>query len=148
MHCKNNFWLIRSLFLATVFLGLYDRSGYAQELTQTITLRPGWNAVWIEVDPTNRQPAVVFAGLPLAGVWTWSERISATDFIQNPEVTGWNRARWLAYFPPNSSQAPLANLYAVLPRRAYLLKNESSSNLLLERDGQAFCAERQVVAGS
>jgi hypothetical protein len=118
-----------TLALAGLWLGLCPLHSPAQELTQSIILKPGWNAVWLEVDPTNRQPASVFAGLPLVGAWTWSERISATDFIQNPDATGWNRARWLAYFAPDSPQAPLANLYAVLPRRAYLLKVSGTSNV-------------------
>lgn len=94
----------------------------AQALTQTFALQPGWNAVWLEVDPPDRAPAAVFAGLPLASVWTWSERVSATDFIQNPDTAGWNRAQWLAFFPTNSPEARLANLHAVLPQRAYLIR--------------------------
>lgn len=95
---------------------------HAQTYTQTFELRPGWNALWLKVDPANRQPASVFAGVPIASVWTWSERVSATDFIQSPEATGWNRAQWLAWFPPSSEESLLANLYAVLPQRAYLLR--------------------------
>ncbi|MFN0067580.1 MAG: hypothetical protein ACKVYV_08080 [Limisphaerales bacterium] len=95
---------------------------HAQALTQTLTLQPGWNAVWLEVEPPDRAPSAVFAGLPLASVWTWSERVSATDFIQNPDTAGWNRAQWLAFFPTNSPEARLANLHAVLPQRAYLVR--------------------------
>jgi|GEM_PF-1765865 len=99
----------------------------SQELTQTIPLQPGWNSVWLEVEPADRTPSVVFAGVPVASVWTFSERVSATDFIQNPESTGWNRAKWLAYFPTNSPEARLANLYAVLPQRAYLIRLAGSN---------------------
>jgi len=94
----------------------------ARWVTEVITLQPGWNAVWLQVDPTNRAPASVFANFPLASAWTWSERLSATDFIQNPERTGWNRSQWLAHFASDSPEARLANLFAVLPQRAYLLK--------------------------
>lgn len=94
----------------------------AQSLTQNIPLQPGWNSVWLEVDPPDRAPSAVFAGLPLASAWTWSERVSVADFIQNPDTAGWNRAQWLAFFPTNSPEARLANLYAVLPQRAYLIR--------------------------
>ncbi len=97
-------------------------SSGAQTHTQSFDLRPGWNAVWIEVDPPNRSPASVFAGLPIQSVWTWSDRVSATDFIQNPGDAGWNRAQWLSYFPEGSPETVLSNLRAVLPQRAYLLK--------------------------
>jgi hypothetical protein len=112
-----------------VFLLVGLTSANAQQLTQTFNLHPGWNSIFLEVDPTDRTPTNLFAGLPLAGVWTWSERVSATDFIQNPNATGWNHTSWLAYFPPDSAQAPLANLYAVQPRRAYLVKVIGNSNL-------------------
>ena len=101
---------------------LVAASSLASTYTQTLTLKPGWNAVWLEVDPPDRTPAAVFAGLPVASVWTWSERVSATDFIQHPESAGWNRAQWLAYFPPENPEAPLNNLHAVLPQRAYLIR--------------------------
>lgn len=97
----------------------------AQQLTQTVVVQPGWNAVWLEVDPTNRAPAAVFAGLPLLSVWTWSERVSATDFIQNPASAGWNKNQWLGWFPTNRPEAPLANLFSIVPARAYLIHSGS-----------------------
>ena len=106
--------------LAVGFLLSADRAP-AQQFTQTAVLQPGWNAVWLEVDPTNRAPTAAFAGLPLLSVWTWSERVSATDFIQNPATAGWNRNQWLGWFPTNRPEAPLANLFSIIPARAYLI---------------------------
>ncbi|MBL9138680.1 MAG: hypothetical protein JNK85_22615 [Verrucomicrobiales bacterium] len=110
--------------LAALALGGVAR---AQTLNQSFELRPGWNAVWLEVDPPNRDPAVVFADLPIASVWTWSDRVSATDFIQNPGEAGWNRAQWLSFFPQTSPESPLSNLRAVLPQRAYLVRLAGSN---------------------
>jgi hypothetical protein len=106
-----------------------------QQFTQTITLKPGWNAVWLEVDPTNRAPASVFGGLPLASVWTWSERVTATDFIQNPATAGWNKNQWLAWFPTNSPEAPLVNLYAILPARSYVIKLNGTDPVTFQVSG-------------
>lgn len=94
----------------------------AQTFTQSFELQPGWNAVWLEVEATDRAPASVFAGLPLRSVWSWADRVSATDFIQNPGDAGWNRAQWLSYFPEGSPEAVLSNLRAILPQRAYLVR--------------------------
>lgn len=99
----------------------------AQQVTQVFTLQPGWNSIWLEVDPTHRQPAEVFKDLPVVSVWTWSERVSATDFIQNPATAGWNRNQWLGWFPPESPESVLGNLYAVLPARAYLVRLAGTS---------------------
>lgn len=114
-------WFVRWSFPG-LLLGVWLGISHAHSLTQTFDLQPGWNAVWLEVDPPDRDPAVVFAQLPLHSVWTFSERLSATDFIQSPETSGWNRALWLGYFPPDSPEARLANLFAILPQRAYLLR--------------------------
>ena len=101
---------------------LISATSRAQTHTQSFELRPGWNAVWLEVDPPRRDPAEVFAGLPLHGVWTWADRVSATDFIQNPGDAGWNRAQWLSFFPKDSPESVLSNLRSVLPQRAYLVR--------------------------
>ncbi|MCW5557491.1 MAG: hypothetical protein KIT22_06650 [Verrucomicrobiae bacterium] len=109
------------LFGCLTALALSHRAR-AQTLTQTFDLHPGWNSVWIEVDPPDRDPASVFAGLPLHSVWTWSDRVSATEFIQNPGEAGWNRAQWLSFFAPGSPESIVSNLRAILPQRAYLIR--------------------------
>ncbi|MEI9961485.1 MAG: hypothetical protein WDM76_10270 [Limisphaerales bacterium] len=115
---------------------LFSVAAKAQQFTQSITLQPGWNAIWLEVDPTNRSPASVFGNLPLASVWTWSERVTATDFIQNPATAGWNRNQWLGWFPTNSPEASLANLYAIIPARAYLIKLAGTAPVTFQVTGK------------
>ena len=34
--------------------------------TQSITLHKGWNAVYLQVDPTNSKPAACFQGTPVS----------------------------------------------------------------------------------
>ncbi|MEE9296999.1 MAG: hypothetical protein V3W34_18815 [Phycisphaerae bacterium] len=41
----------------------------AQWIEQTFTLAPGWNTVYLEVDPVPAEADVVFAGQPITGVW-------------------------------------------------------------------------------
>ncbi len=108
----------------------------AHTLTQTFVLQPGWNAIWLEVDPPDRSPDLVFAGAPVASVWTWSERVSATDFIQNPSDPQWNRNQWLAWFPSDSPEALLANLQAVLPGRAYLVRSQATNAVSFQITGR------------
>ena len=126
--------LINGTLMAALWLASSSVQG--QQLTQSITLQPGWNAVWLEVDPTNRSPAAVFGGLPLASVWTWSERVTATEFIQNPATAGWNKNQWLAWFPTNSPEAPLANLFAIIPARAYIIKLNGTDPVTFQVSGK------------
>jgi len=42
---------------------LWIESAQAAQTTQTITLKAGWNAVFLEVEPESTKPADVFAGI-------------------------------------------------------------------------------------
>ena len=110
------------VLLAILVLAMFAPTAFGQQITQTIVLNPGWNAVWLEATPTNTSPAAVFAGLPVQSVWTWASRVNGTDFIQNPNSAGWNKNQWLVWLPPSNPAAPTLNLYAILPGRAYLVK--------------------------
>ncbi len=127
-------WLNRAAGFATALVActialLVPATSLAQTQTQSFELQPGWNAIWLEVEAPDRDPAQVFAGLPLVSAWTWSDRVSATDFIQNPASAGWNRAQWLSYFPEDSPESVVSNLRAVLPQRAYLIRIGGSNTV-------------------
>src|ERR1700749_2171866 len=110
------------VLIVILFCGLFAQRAAAQQITQTIVLNPGWNAIWLEATPTNTSPAAVFAGAPVQSVWTWAARVTSTDFIQNPNSAAWNKNQWLVWFPSSDPAAPTANLHAIVPARAYLVK--------------------------
>src|SRR5262249_8567026 len=96
-HFRARNWF-RKLFLTLLLLG-GALSGAAQSISQSFPLRVGWNSIWLEVDPTNAATHVVLAGAPFASVWTFADRLSAVDFIENPNEPVWNRDRWLRAVP-------------------------------------------------
>jgi hypothetical protein len=109
---------VLALYLASTGSVVHAQS----DVTQSFTLRPGWNAVFLEVQPDPRDPATVFAGLAeLESAWTWLSRESAAEFIQNPSEGLWGQPGWHGYFP-GSEETFLTNLYAVLGNQAYLIK--------------------------
>jgi len=116
------------IFLAALAISLAINSFvvHAQsEVTQTFTLHPGWNAIFMEVQPEPRDPAAVFAGLDdLESVWTWLSRESTAEFIQDPSEGLYGRPGWHAYFnvPQDDFRSKLTNLFAVLGNQAYLFK--------------------------
>ena len=100
------------------------------EVTQTFTLKPGWNAVYLEVQPDPRDPATVFAGLgDLESVWTWLSRESTAEFIQDPSEGLYGQPGWHAYFKVDQTdfRSKLTNLYAVLGNQAYLFKMKDTA---------------------
>lgn len=94
----------------------------AQWETQTISLNPGWNAVFLEVTPVPETTAEVFAGVPVESVWTWNRRFNEVQFIQDPEQLAPEQEEWLTFYPPDSEQSFLTNLFVMPGATAYLVK--------------------------
>lgn len=90
-------------------------------VTQTFTLNPGWNAVYLEVQPEINSPAIVFKDLPKgSSVWAWSGKESPTQFIQDPSELQANNDKWLAIFA-SADESKLNNLYAVRANSPFLI---------------------------
>jgi hypothetical protein len=112
--------------LAPVFVLLLLAGGacrsFGQWVTQTITLNPGWNAVYLEVQPANPDCDVVFAGVPVESAWFWNRRFSSVQFIQDPNQLVPGEPDWLTYLPPDHPARATRNLYAIQGAKAYLIK--------------------------
>ncbi len=115
-------WMILPLLL--IGRGTY---GAAPLQTQTFTLQPGWNSVWLEVQPENANPSAVFAGLPLESVWTYQARLSAVEYIEDVNEAVWNRSSWRLFLPTNRIDSFQNNLFAVRANRPYLVQITNSS---------------------
>ena len=88
--------------------------------SQTLTLLPGWNAVFLEVEPADPNPGVVFGGLAgLESVWAWNRVTSQAEYIQNPALPIEPSPYMLAYVPGNPL---ISNLGAIRGETAYLIK--------------------------
>jgi hypothetical protein len=94
----------------------------AQITNQTFQLHAGWNSIWVELDPTNRDTEAVFSNLPVVSVWTYLPNAGAVEFIRDQNETAVNQPGWLAWFPTNQPEAFLTSLFAVQPQHAYLVK--------------------------
>jgi hypothetical protein len=129
----HRFRSLLALFLLVAALGV----ARAQDtVTQNFTLHPGWNAIWLEVLPTNTAVSAVFAGVPIESVWTFQQRLSAVDFIQDPNEPVWNKDQWLVYVPTNRPESFQNNLYNLQVNRAYLVKLLGNSNTPLAITGR------------
>ena len=94
----------------------------AQWDTQRIPLRPGWNAVFLRVQPELNQPEEVFADLPIKSVWAWNRRLSTVRFIDDVSRLVPKQPGWLSYFPSNDPRSSVTNLFAIHGCRAYLIE--------------------------
>jgi hypothetical protein len=93
----------------------------AQWVTQTLSLKAGWNAVYIHVDPSySSLNTLVGADLsnPILEVWRWAPPSSTLQFVQSPQqpVEG---AQWMSW-TRNSSDSQL--LQTLVGNSAYLVR--------------------------
>lgn len=96
----------------------------ADPVDQNIDLVAGWNAVFLEVEPTDTDPAVVFAslGVDVESVWAWNANAGSVDsveFIQNPTQPIPATPQMLTYQPSNPM---VTNLSGIHGNQAYLIK--------------------------
>lgn len=109
----------------------------AQTATQTFTLHPGWNSLWLEVQPAGNAVTNVFPpGLPIGSVWTFNPKVSPVDFIQSQTEDLWNVPGWLNYFPPSRPESFLNSLFFVDAQRPYLVKLDGTTNVALTVSGR------------
>jgi hypothetical protein len=113
--------------LLVALLGWSFAAG-AAPLQQTITLQPGWNAVYVELEPTQSDIETVFAGMPIASVWRWLPQKGGAEFIRDPAEGLQNVEGWFAWFPQPRPEAFLTNLYTISANTAYLVKLEGSAS--------------------
>ena len=99
----------------------------AQWITQRINLVPGWNAVYLEVQPEPRACAQVFNNLPVQSVWKWDRRFSTIQFTVDPSTLTPEAPDWLVWLPPSDPRAFLNRLSEVQGCQAYLIRVASNA---------------------
>jgi hypothetical protein len=98
----------------------------AQWVQQQIVLKPGWNAVFLEVDPSPKDCGSLFAGLPIESAWDWNQPPDAAQFVQDPSTLTPGAPGWLTWFPPVHPLAGQGNLFILRDGRAFLIKTTNS----------------------
>src|SRR5271157_5004725 len=109
----------------------------AQNYTQTITLNPGWNSVFLEVTPADTKVADVFSDPTIISVWTPRVRNSTVAFIQNPNAAPFNTAGWMVYVPTNQPASVNNNLYTVVVNTPYVVQVAGNNAVTLNITGRS-----------
>ena len=127
---------VSRLGLLAACMALSTSTAFADWATQVIDLRPGWNAVFLEVQPESNQCADVFKEIPVRSVWTWNPRFPSAQYVQDPSDLLPERPEWLTYFPSDGPQGFLTDLYAVHAGRSYLIELSGEQGLPLVVSGR------------
>jgi hypothetical protein len=123
-----------------VLASLLSTDACAQWVEQTVDLDPGWNAVYLEVQPEPRECQQVFQSLPVASVWCWNPKSSSAQYIStppSPESLQVGNPQWLAYFPTDQPEHIASSLFRILGGKAYLIKLNGAKQILWTIKGKA-----------
>ncbi len=121
-------------------------SASGQWMDQTLTLRQGWTAVFLEVQPNPQNCDTIFAGLPIESVWSWNSHFSTVQYISDPTSLLPGQPDWLTWLPPGSTNRTAANLFILQGGRPYLIKATTATTLTLH--GQPFIRTIDWLANS
>ncbi len=89
-----------------VALALAVSVARAEWKTETYELVPGWNAVYLHVDPSYEKLDVLLQRTPVSQVWLWAPSVSTAQFVtsvQDNTSFGSNWIDWAASDSANSS---------------------------------------------
>lgn len=108
----------------------------AHQVDQAIDLSPGWNAIYLEVEPITNTPSAVFDGTAVSSVWTWVPHRDAYQFVQNMSETLHADPHWLVHFPTNRYESMFNDLHRLFANRCYLLHVNGTNDLSLTVSGR------------
>lgn len=126
--------------LRLLFLALLLPAGplLAQTATyqQVVDLEPGWNAVYLQVQPDDNRIATVLADIPVASVWRWIPGEAGSRFVTDPAEGLENLEGWFGWFPEPRPEAFLTNLFRFNANTAYLIRVEGNDSHQVVLEGR------------
>ncbi len=102
----------RTLLWLVILFGWCGHS-HGQWLTQTNSLRPGWNSVFLHVDATHATlDQLVGADLsnPIQEIWLWRPPLPTGQFVASPQVPVGDGSQWLSWTRAAGSSSTLQRL--------------------------------------
>jgi hypothetical protein len=115
--------------LCLAVAGLWAVSAAGQWTTQTLNLRAGWTAVFLQVQPNPADCDTIFAGQPVESVWAWNGRFSTVQYITDPNALLPGQPDWLNWVAPGNTNRVSANLFQLQGGRSYLIKATAATTV-------------------
>ena len=125
----------RCLALLALLL-LLAPAARAQWQTQTVTLKPAWNAVYLHVDASHdtldNQVGVVFSN-PITEVWLWQPPVSTAQFTTSPQQPSGSSSQWAVW---DRSPVVSDTLLRLNGNAAYLVRNTNTTDFVWSITGK------------
>lgn len=103
---------VRTWLGLAVLLGGFSQA-HAQWITQTNSLRPGWNSVFLHVDATHATlDQLVGNDLanPIQEIWQWHPALPTGQFIESPQLPVGGGSQWTSWTRQLGPNSPLQRL--------------------------------------
>ena len=127
---------IKTYIILAALNCVFAHQARAQWVQQQIVLKPGWNAVFLEVDPAPNECDAAFAGLPIESAWDLNRPADSVQFIHGANELIPGSPGWLTWFPPNHPIADQTTLFSLRDGRAYLIKTTNTQPVIWTINGK------------
>ncbi|MCH2061494.1 MAG: hypothetical protein MK183_12795 [Verrucomicrobiales bacterium] len=119
-----------SILLVAALLFISPAPAFAQWVEQQVTLRPGWNSVYLTVEPESNRISDLLDGVPVKSVWCWNNKFTSVRYIDDPSELIPEKPGWFSYFPDTAGiPSALTNLFTMSACRAYLIELDSAADV-------------------
>ena len=100
--------LLNKLRLATVALALLlGGDARAEWKTETFDLVPGWNSIYLHIDPSHEDLEVLLQRTPVSQVWMWAPSSSTAQFVTSVQDDTDFGSSWLSWEAADSANSQL-----------------------------------------
>jgi hypothetical protein len=126
---RMNMTRLLRLVLGLTLVGLLTPAGHAQWITQSFVVKPGWTAVYLNVDATYTTLDYLLGtdfSNPIDQVWLWKAPASTVQYLTSPSSPLTSGADWAQWSRPGVGAASTFN--ALIPNAAYLVHSAATTN--------------------
>ena len=133
-----------ALLLPFLLLNLSNKASGQSAFHQDIALSEGWNAVYLDVDPTQPLPSELFANLPIDAIAAYVTTGQGAQFVEDPSASLLNAYGWSVWYAPYRSDAFLSSLHVIHGGKPYLI--HATSNVTWSVTGTHYKSNVEWVA--
>ena len=119
---------VRVSYRAAILCGVLSGTVFGQLVERTIELEPGWNSVFLEIDPAPDDADSLFADLPITTVWMRSRPPlvgGVPEDCSGPEdadCSPRDDTPWRVWVPEGDPNRPAIDLRSIRGNNVYLIK--------------------------
>ena len=106
----------------------------AQWLSRSYVLDPGWNAIYLPIQPVPAACSNVFSGLPVESVAWWCRQDTGAEYSSDPADPFPRSAHWLKWVP---AQPESSTFNGLLAGEAYLVNLKTNVSMEFSLSGRA-----------